>query len=174
MTITQHKDMTIEEFCAKHHACNDGQDWATRNCTSMHDAWQKLKPEWLIWVATRPGVFTDRELRLFACWSVRQVWHLLTDERSRNAIVVAEKFADGDATREELSAARDAAWDAAWDAASAARAAASAAAWDAAWDAARAARDAASAAAWDAAWDAIRADQVKYLRENYTPNFSEA
>jgi hypothetical protein len=105
--------------------------------------------------------WNDKNLRLFACWCVRKIWHLLTDERSRNAVVVAEKYANGLATQEELAAARDAAWaardvvrDAAW-----------AAAWDAAWDAARAARAAARAAARDAAWAAARAAQSKKLIE---------
>ena len=81
----------------------------------------------------------------------------MTDERSLNALDVAERYADGLANNEELDAAWDAVRDAAWDAA---RAAARDAAWDAAWDAAR---DAARAAAWDAvrdaARDAARADQ---------------
>ena len=66
----------------------------------------------------------------------------MADPRSLNALDVAERFANGKATKEELeaaSAASAAAWDAAW--------AESAAAWDAAWDAARdAAKDSASAA----------------------------
>jgi hypothetical protein len=118
--------------------------------------------------------WNDKTLRLFACWCVRQFWELLTDERSRNAVEVAEKFANGEATSEELVAARDAAWDAAGDAAGdAARDAAWSAAWDAAgeaaWDAAGAAGaaagdaagDAARDAAWSAAWDA----QSKHLVE---------
>ena len=98
----------------------------------------------------------DREWRLFAVWCARQVQHLMTDPRSIAAIDVAERFAKGEATDDELTAAwaaaRAAAWDAAWDAAeAAAEAAAWAAAWTAAWDAAW---DAAEAAAWDAARDA--------------------
>ena len=78
----------------------------------------------------------DREIRLFAVFCARQVQHLMTDERSIRALDVAEAFANGNATEEELAAARDAAEAAARDAAEAA-------AWDAAWDAARdAARDA--------------------------------
>ena len=82
----------------------------------------------------------DKEIRLFAVWCARQVQHLMKDPRSINALDVAERFANGDATKEELAAARDAAWDAAG---AAARAAARDAAGAAAWDAAR-------AAAWDA------------------------
>ena len=127
----------------------------------MADLWQRtdIKPEWRIWIATRDGVLTDRELRLFACWCFRQVWHLLTDPRSRAAVEIAERFADGKATSEELDAARDAAWDAA------------SAAWAAAWAAARAAGDAARAAR--AAGDAANADQAKWLSENTNPEFDE-
>jgi hypothetical protein len=44
---------------------------------------------------------TARHLRLFACACTRQVWHLLTDERSRRAVEAAELLADGLVTREE-------------------------------------------------------------------------
>ena len=71
-----------------------------------------------------------REWRLFAVWCARQVEYLMTDPRSRDALVVAERHAHGQATDDELAAARDAARAAAWDAARAA-------AWDAARDAAR-------------------------------------
>lgn len=84
-----------------------------------------------IWAATCKGVLDDKTLRLFACKCVREVWHLLTDERSRKAVEVAERYAVGDATDEELDAAMAAAWDAAI---AAAWAAAIAAAWDEAWD----------------------------------------
>ena len=98
----------------------------------------------------------QREMRLYAVDCARMVQHLMTDQRSLDALDVAERHADGLATDGELSAARDAARDAAWAAArDAARDAAWAAAWDAAWDAARdAAWDAAWAAARDAAWAA--------------------
>ena len=91
-----------------------------------------------------------REWRLYAVWCARQVQHLMTDQRSLDALDIAECYANGHATDAELETAWAAAWAAAWDAGdaawAAARAAAEAAAWDAAvyagWAAGDAARDA--------------------------------
>jgi hypothetical protein len=175
--------ISINDFCVKHRACQDGRAWALDHCETMVDVWATAKPDWLIWVATRPGVLPDRELRLFAVFCARQVEHLLTDQRSRDAIAVAEKFANGEATSDELAAARHAAAGAAAGAAAAwaaGAAAAGAAAWDAgeAADAARTAAwaagaAAARAAAWDAGAAAARgADyQANWLRANAKPNF---
>ena len=66
----------------------------------------------------------DKEWRLFAVWCARQVQHLMTDQRSLAVLDVAERYANGQATIEELIAASDAAWAAA-RAARATRAAAS-------------------------------------------------
>lgn len=102
---------TIEEFCNQHKACSEGRQWAMEHCSDMNEAFQTAKYDWCIWIATQPGVLTDKELRLFAVWCIRQIEHLLNDKRS-NAINVAEKFAHGNATIEELDAARADAWDA--------------------------------------------------------------
>lgn len=105
------------------------------------------------------------EARLFAVRCVRQIQHLISDERSLNALDVSEMYAVGNATSEELSAAWDAAWDAARaEAQGAAHDAALDASWDTALDAARdsaldaarsEARYAARAAAWATALDAV-------------------
>ena len=106
--------------------------------------------------------------RRFAVWSARQVQYLMTDQRSIAALDVAERHANGDATDQELAAARAAAW-AASDADWAAKAAALAAAL-AAGDAAQAAR-AAALVAWAApraARDAPRAAQSAAFRQLVT------
>lgn len=100
--------------------------------------------------------WNERTARLFACDCAERVLPIYerdypNDRRPRAAIETARRYANGEATRKELAAARDAAGDATW---AAARTAAWAAARDAAW---AAARDAARAAARDAAMDAARA-----------------
>ena len=179
--------ISVKDFCDKHGAYIEVREWALAcGSATMHELWARddVKPEWRIWIATRTGVLSDRDLRFFACWCARQVWHLLSDERSRNAVEVSERFADGKATADELAVARGAAW-AAWAASRARRhdaeGAARAAAWAAfaaraAWEDEGSAGDAAGSAAWASsrarrhdAEGAARAAQAKWLRENTIP-----
>ena len=154
-------------------ACTEGRVWALKNnIQSDSEAWTRLqRPDWMLWLAENRGVELDEsKLRLFACDCAEQALPLYErdypdDKRPRQAIAVARRFANGEATREELAAAWDAAKAAAWAAAWAAGDAAKAAAW-AAGDAAKAA---ARAAAWDAAMAAAWAYQAAKLRE-YFPN----
>ena len=156
----------------EHAACAEGFRWATSECATLREVWEAARPDWLIWVATRHGLLSDRDLWLFACWSAEQAlphWDAVMpdDRRPQVAIETRRRWLDGLATDAERDAAGAAAGAAAWDAAgaaarAAARAAAGAAAWDAAGDAARA-----------AAGDAARAAQAKWLRENVAPNFAD-
>jgi hypothetical protein len=74
------------------------------------------EPEWLAshdplemlailepWVVD--GDVSERQLRLFVCACSRRLWHLLTDER-RKHIELAERFVDGKAPEEEITAGR--------------------------------------------------------------------
>jgi hypothetical protein len=81
--------------------------------------------EWLACTDPRPmlyflrGKASDRKVRLLAVACCRRVWPTFTDERSRTAIDVAERFADGNAIFSELDractdagvAASEADWD---------------------------------------------------------------
>jgi len=153
-------NLTPEQFCDMINACSDGRKYALTQ-PDMAAVWDNCpRVDWLLWMAEKTGCTPDdKTLRLFAVWCVRdtpladgrKVFDLLTDDRSKNALVVAEKYATGNATDQELAAA----WVAAG---AAARAAARAAAGDAAWAAA-------GDAAWDAAWDAACKWQSERLRQ---------
>ena len=162
-------------FCFAHRACFHGEQWARARCSEgagPAEIWDQLPAEWLVWVATRPGVLDERTLRIFSCWCIRQVWDLVTDECRRRAVEAPERFERGEGNERELAEYWGEA-EGSWDVASTA---ASVAGWGAAaltagWDAAADERylDCAATAAWDAAKAAAFSAQAKYLRELGNP-----
>jgi hypothetical protein len=62
---------------------------------------------------TRSAPDHDREWILYAVWCARKVQHLMTDQRSIDALDVAERYATCDATKEDMATAGAAAVDAA-------------------------------------------------------------
>ncbi len=161
-------------------ACNEAMDWVREvKPKTLWEVIEKCKrsdwQEWLLYEIV-PDV-DENLLRMYGVRCVREtplkdgrkVFDVLTDECSINALDVAECFANGIATDEDLAAVWDAARAAALTAAGAAvGAAARAAALTAARDAARAAAGAARAAAWDATWDAAWAAQSEIFVEIFS------
>ena len=121
---------------------------------------------------------SERKLRLYAINCCRRIWHLLTDDRCRHAIEVAQRYVDKRATDADLASAglvvaasarlelpgshmarsTYAPGGAAW---SATRASAWIAAWDSAYDARMAARDFVS----DTDWESERLWQAGLLHD---------
>lgn len=81
--------------------------------------------DYMLWILERIEYPDDCKIRLLSCRFIREtwvndtctVWDLLTDDRSRSAVVAAEMYAKGWATDEELGSAEGAARDAARNAA---------------------------------------------------------
>ena len=144
-------DMTIVDFCDRHSACQPGREWALQNCQTLGDVWATARPKWLVWVATRPGVLSHRDLVRLALYSAKSCESHVTDCRSREAIAVVERLLSGTADKSEAESAACAACSAACAAESAACAARSA-----------------SCAARSASYARFAA----WLRENVTPDFA--
>jgi hypothetical protein len=143
----------------------DKTEWSALDIAGLEDIPAKDR----LWAVLREELIDAPVLHEFACRCAESALALIEnpDPRSANAIAVKRRWLKGEATDEELVAARAAARSAAWAAArSAAWAAARAAAESAAWVAAEAA---ARAAAWSAARAAAEAaardEQIRLLTE---------
>jgi len=122
----------------------------------------------IIWLLLRYEYLSDKDLRLFAVWCARESLKSVEnpDKRSINAVNIAEKYANGEVTKEELDAAEVEAVEAACSAAISV----SRQAWSAARSASRAANAAwAASMAWSASmaanapWPVTQATQLDKL-----------
>jgi hypothetical protein len=140
-------------------------EWA-KDYDTLQQAWDNCqRGDWMIWLINEMEWSNEKDLRLMAVAFARQVQHLMNDQRSINALDVAERYANGEANIEELTAA----WVAAWAAGVAARAARVARAAGAAWEAEAVGAARAARVAWEAeAAGAARADQANIIRQ-YLP-----
>jgi hypothetical protein len=153
--------MTFKEQLIELDACKGALEWAGDK--TFEDVWKTCeRGDWMLWLFHRMqdkdgwGDLRNKTAAKVKC--VRLVEHLLTDQRSKDALNVAQRFSEGNATREELNSAAAAAYTAAN------------AAYTAAYDAYTAANAAYAAAyaAYDAAYDAYAAAYAAYAaaREN--------
>lgn len=102
-------------------ACEEGIAEG-RQYDTIADWWNRTQSsKYQLWLLEEIGYHDERTLRLLAVRFVREtrvdqectVWDLLKDNRSRQAVIVAEKYANGEATIEELGLAGVEAYDAA-------------------------------------------------------------
>jgi hypothetical protein len=94
-------------------ACLEAVEWVEWvEDRTLEQAWGEChRGDWMLWLAQKRGV-DHRKLTLAKAKCARLVIHLMKDERSRNAVEVAERYGNNEATREELDTAADAAADA--------------------------------------------------------------
>ena len=99
-------------------ACKEALEWAGDK------TWEEIyntchRGDWLLWLFAKTNPDNFRLLTLAKAHCVNTVRHLMTDERSTNAVDVAIAFGEGRATIEEFNSAYNAAtaaYHAAYDA----------------------------------------------------------
>jgi len=142
--------MNFQEFLESKNACQDAQEWA-KGKTIEEAIDQCHRGDWLIWLAKKLEV--DKRLLVgTAGYCANTVRHLMKYERSKSCVDVCVAYGKGEATDEELAAAKAAARVASWAAASARAASTD---WD---EASAVARAATAAASWDGVWAVAAAE----------------
>ncbi len=91
--------------CGQEPGCCRGDSLQTRRREMTEAEWRtSLNSQKMI--AALSGKGSERLWRLFAVACARRIEHLMRDDASRKALEVATRFADGTATREQLTSAR--------------------------------------------------------------------
>mgnify|MGYP001466405551 CR=1 FL=1 len=145
---------TFKELLEYLNACEDAKEWAgDKTIEQVLDICHR--GDWLLWLASRIDI-PIKKLTLAKVKCARTVEPLMRDERSLKTLYMAESFANGEATYDELINAADAAADAAYAAAYAAYDDAAAAAY---------AAYAAAYASYDAYYDAYASASAAYAAE---------
>jgi hypothetical protein len=139
-------------------ACNDAMEWLDAR-TAKQTFEECHRGDWLLWWLRRESWIDINQIKRVALECAKLALPYMKDERSKNALIVVERYLEGNATRKELLEARAAAAAAAADATAAAYStAATAAAATAAYSTAATAAAAAAAYSTAATADAYAAD----------------
>ena len=145
----------MKELLLKLRACGLAIDWAGDK--TIEEIWATChRGDWMLWLARKLDI-DKRVVTLAKGHCANTVRHLMKDERSIDAVDMAIKYGEGNATDTELAAAYSAAYAAAYAAYATAAYAAYATAAYAAYAAAYAAAAAADADAYAADADAYAA-----------------
>ena len=85
-------------------ACEEGANWADSQ-PDYKTAWDTCeRADWLLWAAQKFSVDL-KKLTLAKVACARTVQHLMKDQRSIDALDIAEKFGRGEASRKKLNTA---------------------------------------------------------------------
>lgn len=108
----------LAKWLDENYACEEATLWAA-NYDSLEKAGDACeRSDWMIWALRTIGYSDKMIVVKIACWCARETpiddarknWDLLKDERSRNAVELAERYANGGAVSlGDLREARDAA-----------------------------------------------------------------
>jgi len=98
----------LKRFLEKYHACDDGYEFA-KDLTLEQFLNTCERGDWILWLFARMNRESLREITLAKGHCANTARHLMEEERSKNAVDIAIKFGNGEATRAELDAAASAA-----------------------------------------------------------------
>jgi len=102
----------------KLNACREAIEWV-KTQKSPTDAWQNCeRGDWMLWITKRLNL-DDRKLTLAKAMCVKQIEHLMKDQRSKDTLQAAIDYGNGKISREELNEYAYAAYAAAYTSASA-------------------------------------------------------
>lgn len=91
---------SLKELLEKLNACQSSINWVGGK--TLDQAWDEcVRADWMIWLARVTDV-DEKPLTLAKVKCARLAQHLMVDERSLNALNVAEQFSRGEVTCEKL------------------------------------------------------------------------
>jgi hypothetical protein len=97
-------DTEFGKFLGRNRACKKALPWASQMTTYEEGYDNCPHPNWLLWAMRIARVYDRQAFRHWGCWCARQIAEHITDPVCRQALDTAERFLEGKAGREELSA----------------------------------------------------------------------